>query len=272
MARQLPVATIAATLVSALFLCAAVEAAPQNKKAAAPSACKVGLPPTNLGLDPFYRKYCVVSGIPVVSSEHVPDAALQMAAEIVSQMLSRIPAVREKLVGFHSRIAIIGKDQVTSDIPEYKPLLRLMPDLDRRTRGLGAANPNNPVSSGAEENLLCLEVDRYRGENIFVHEFAHTIKALGIQVIDPGFRTKVQQTYDHAKGAGLWANTYAISNPDEYWAEGVQSYFDTKKFVDPPNGIHNSISTRAKLKGYDPDLFSVIDAAFKGLAWQPRCP
>jgi hypothetical protein len=259
-------------LISALFLCTTAEAAPQNTKAAAPSACKVGSPPTNLGLDPFYRKYCIASGIPVVSSEHVPDAALQMAAEIVSQMLSRIPAVREKLVGFHSRIAIIGKDQVTSDIPEYKLFARLNPDLDRRTRGIGAGNPNNPVTSGAEENLLCLEVDRYRGENIFVHEFAHTIKALGIQAIDPGFRTKVQQTYDHAKGAGLWANTYAISNPEEYWAEGVQGYFDTNKFSDPPNGIHNSINTRAKLKEYDPDLFAVIDAAFKGLVWQPRCP
>jgi len=248
------------------------ESAAQSKKPSAPKACKVGPPPADLGLNPFYKKYCGASGIPVVSSEQVSDAALEMAAEIASQMLSRIPAVRDQLVAIHSRVAIIGQFQVTSDIPEHKRLLRTFPILDRRTRGIGAGDPTNPVTSGAEENLLCFQADRYRGENIFVHEFSHTIKVLGIQAIDPSFKAKVQQTYEHAKNTGLWANTYAISNPEEYWAEGAQSYFDTNQFSDPPNGIHNSISTRAKLKEYDPDLFAVLDAGFKGLVWRPRCP
>ena len=63
-----------------------------------------------------------------------------------------------------------------------------------------------------------------------------------------------------------------MANAEEYWAEGVQSYFDANKTVDPPNGIHNAIGTRAKLKEYDQDLFSIIDAAFKATAWRPRCP
>ena len=63
-----------------------------------------------------------------------------------------------------------------------------------------------------------------------------------------------------------------MANAEEYWAEGVQSYFDANKMVDRPNGIHNAIGTRAKLKEYDQDLFSIIDAAFKATAWRPRCP
>ena len=261
-----------ALLAALALVCVLIAAIAEGAESAAPATCSVGPPPDALGLHPFYRKYCIASGIPVASSEHVPDAALQMAAEIASQMLSVMPAVRERLVDIQSRIAVIGAHQATSDIPEYKSLVPLYPNIDQRTRGIGAGTVAIPITSGAEENLLCYQIDRYRGQNIFLHEFSHTIKLLGIQSIDPSFGLKVQQAYDHAKAAGLWANTYSMANAEEYWAEGVQSYFDANKMVDRPNGIHNAIGTRAKLKEYDRDLFSLIDAAFKATAWRPRYP
>jgi hypothetical protein len=204
----------------------------------------------------------------------VPDAALRTAAEIVTGMLKPMPAVRERLKSVGLRIAIIGEQEVTSDIPEYKPIARRHPErnMDTRTRGIGAMTPIDPVTSGAEENLLCYQKDRYRGESIFVHEFSHTIKALGLQAIDPNFRIKVMDAYLNAQSAGLWAKTYAMINVEEYWAEGVQSYFDTNLFSDPPNGIHNAINTRDKLKSYDPKLYALIDGAFKSSTWRPKCP
>jgi hypothetical protein len=242
-------------------------------QSAVQSDCSVTAPPDRLGLDPFYKKYCVGAGVPIVSSQNVPDAALRMAAEIVRQMLAVMPAVRDKLVAAGVRVAIIGEHEVTTDIPEYKPLLRKFPGVnyDQATRGIGATEAI-PVSSGAEENLLCYRTDRYRGENTFVHEFSHTIKRLGIQTIDREFRVRVQQAYEHARAAGLWANTYSMANPEEYWAEGVQSYFDANRRVDPPNGIHNAVNTRVKLKDYDPELFGLIDRAFGGTPWRPHCP
>jgi alpha-glucosidase len=236
------------------------------------NACVVGSPPEERALSRFYKKYCISNGIPVVSSGEVPDAALEAAADIASHMLSVMPLVRDRLVSIGSRIAVIGQHQVTSNIPEYKFLALAYPDLDWRTRGIATRLATIPVTSGAEENLLCYDTDRYWGENILVHEFSHTIKVLGIQTMDPSFGTKVQQAYDHAKSTGLWASTYSMSNAEEYWAEGVQSYFDANKMVDPPNGIHNGIDTRIKLKKYDPDLFFLIDSAFHDIAWRPRCP
>jgi len=238
------------------------------------SICSVGPPPSERHLDSFYRKYCITDGIPIASSEHVPDAALQMAADIVSHMLAPMPAVRDRLAVVKLRIAIISEHEVTSDIPEYKPLVRRYPEknYDERTRGIGANSAVNPVTSGAEENLLCYPTDRYRGENIFVHELSHSIKKLGLEALDPGFGARVVQAYDHARLTGLWARTYSMANAEEYWAEGVQSYFDANSSADPPNGIHNAINTRAKLKDYDPALFAVIDGAFAGAAWRPRCP
>ncbi len=249
--------------------CTEVEAAENGR-----AACSVGSPPAERGLDPFYKKYCISNGIPIASSERVPDAAVQAAADIVAHMLAPIPAVRDRLAAVSFRIAIIGEREVTSDIPEYKRLVRTYPerDYDRRTRGIGANSPVNPVTSGAEENLLCYPTDRYRGESIFVHELSHSIKRLGLEPLDPGFRDRVQQAYEHARSSGLWANTYSMANAEEYWAEGTQSYFDANRFADPPNGIHNTIATRAKLKDYDPDLFALIDGAFAGTAWRHRCP
>ena len=60
---------------------------------------------------------------------------------------------------------------VTS-IPEHRHLGRWW---DTRARGLGGTL-HIPVSSGAEENLLCYSNDRYRSEDIFLHEFSHGIQ------------------------------------------------------------------------------------------------
>ena len=54
----------------------------------------------------------------------------------------------------------------------------------------------------------------------------------------PGCR----KAYKKAMDKGLWKDTYAATNHSEYWAEGVQSYFDCNN---PPNkGVHNDINTR----------------------------
>jgi hypothetical protein len=40
--------------------------------------------PAALGVDPFYKKYVAAQGIPVISSERVPDAALLVARDIIN--------------------------------------------------------------------------------------------------------------------------------------------------------------------------------------------
>ena len=96
-----------------------------------------------------------------------------------------------------------------------------------------------------------------------------------------GFRAKVQRAYKKARQAKLWENTYSMNNrmtndpvkyAEEYWAEGVESYFDANLFADPPHDNHNAINTRAKLKAYDGPLYKLIDAAFHGTPWRPHCP
>jgi len=77
-------------------------------------------------------------------------------------------------------VGIMARTEVTTDIPEHAHLAN-DPDTDwnQRARSLGGT-PNNPITTAGEENLLCLTEDRYRGENILVHEFAHGIHLIGI--------------------------------------------------------------------------------------------
>ncbi len=127
---------------------------------------------------------------------------------------------------------------------------------DKRARGLGGQ-----ITSCGEENLLNLKGDRYHSENILIHEFSHAIHEEGLRTIDPKFDTRLRKIYAKAMDNELWKDTYAATNHKEYWAEGVQAYFDCA--APPAKGVHNDCNTREKLKEYDPELFALIDEVFK---------
>lgn len=234
------------------------------------TGCVITAPPAELKLDSFYKKYCSAGGLPVLASSKVPDKALRAAWTVVLNMLSARQDLLQKLYYSGVKIAVIGAHEVTTDIPEYRGLYTQFPgtDWNARTRGIGATS-FIPVSSGAEENLLCYANDPYRGENIMVHEFGHTVLGLGL---DEAFRGRVKAAYDSAMAAGLWANTYAASNADEYWAEGTQDWFNANLQADPPNGIHNSVNTRAELQTYDPALYTLLAEVYPSYDWTPACP
>ncbi len=234
-------------------------------------------PPISLGLDPFYTKYCSVRGIPLISAAVVPDAALNQAWKTLDKMLSGVSSnVVQKIIANKTRIGILGVGQLTTQMPEYKNLDKDFPlpggeSWDARARGLGAT-PFIPLSSGAEENILCYNSDRYLGEDILLHEFAHTVLIMGVEFSDTNFRNRLTSAYTSALSQNLWANTYADDTVDEYWAEGVQDYYNTNIEAIPSNGIHNEINTRAELKTYDPVLFGLIREIFGTGDWTSTCP
>jgi len=59
--------------------------------------------------------------------------------------------------------------------------------------------------------------------------------------------------------AGLWKGKYASVNHHEYFAEGVQSWFDN---IRPPDHDHNHVDTRAEVKEYDPQLAALVEEVF----------
>src|SRR5439155_22737185 len=76
--------------------------------------------PAALGFDPFYRKYVDALGIPILSSEKVPDAALLVARDIVIHMLSKRSDLREEMLRKNMRVGVMAQSESTTDIPEHR--------------------------------------------------------------------------------------------------------------------------------------------------------
>ena len=218
---------------------------------------KVEAPPASMKLDPFYKKYVSADGYPILSSGDVSDYALLEAAYLVKLMLAKRPDVKEAMVRGGSRMTVIGYREFTTDIPEHRDF-KPKDFWDRRARGTGGS-PTDPVCTCAEENVLGYEGDPYSTECILIHEFAHSIHLRGMLVVDPTFDTRLKETYADAMKKGLWKDKYASTNPAEYFAEGVQSWFDNNR---PPDHDHNHVRTRKLLKEYDPGLAKLCEEVF----------
>ncbi len=244
----------------------------QTEPGPAERPCVMQRVPEAAGLDPFYTKGCRVDGFWVVANEVVAHAAVLLAGDTVAAIFATDPDLADAIASFGIRLGVIGADQRLTEMPEYRDLYEVFPDTDwdNRARGLGAT-AERPLVSVGEENLLCLPSDRYLGEDILLHEFAHVIDEQGFSVIDPLFVTALSEAYGRAVDDGTWADTYAAENPYEYWAEGVQSFFGRNLTADPADGIHGPIDTESELAAADPALHALIDGRLGGLDLPPSC-
>jgi hypothetical protein len=237
----------------------------------------VSAPPVSLGVAAFYAKYVDASGIPIVSSAQVPDAALLAARSIVEGMLEHRPDLRAALVARGYRVAIMAESEGTLDLPEQAHWARPARDdprltrcerihyderigrltdrqyWDRRARGMAG-----PLTSGAAEDLLGLKSSRYYGETIFVHEFSHDVLAAA-RMADPALYASVERAYADALAKGLWKDEYASTSIDEYWAEGSQFWFDSNRLAVFGG---RRILNHQDLAAYDPALYAVLARAY----------
>lgn len=234
-------------------------------------------PPQSFGFDSFYKKYTDALGIPILSSEKVPDAALLVARDIVIYMLSKRPDLRAELIKRKMHIGVMAQTETTTDIPEHRNMKKPGPNdprltaqekanyeriaamtdkeyWDRRARGMGG----NPTTC-AEENLLGYPGTRYFGENILVHEFSHAIMGNGIRTVDSTLYSEIRTAYQDAMAKGLWKGQYAQTNANEYWAEGTQFWFWSNfEYRDGDKHIYSP----EDLLSYDPKLYELLSRAY----------
>lgn len=241
----------------------------------------IASPPDSLKFDPFYKKYTNAYGIPVISSEKVPNQALLVARDIINYMLVKRFDVREALIDNGARVLIMADDEMETDLPErsnwkkpQKDDKRLTPGerenydkpggigsmtdqqyWNQRARGMGGT-----ITSCAEENLLGYPRTRYYGENILVHEFSHNIMN-ALQTADPDLFAKINPAYEQARKNGLYKGQYAINTVAEYWAEGTQWWFWSNfKFVDGDTVLDSPYD----LMEYDPTLYNILKQVYAG--------
>jgi hypothetical protein len=259
---------VASFLLSALALAGGALFCSAADEANRDSVREVTAPPPELKVPDFYKKYISASGFPIVASDKVNDYALKEAAYILDLMLAKRPDVREAMIKSGARLCIMGVTEFTTDLPDFAHLGQVpMPDYpgisgndywDTRARGLGGSE-HDPLCSCAEENVLAFPGDPYSAEAILIHEFAHNLHLRGLVRVDKTFDPRLQETYRKAMEAGLWKGKYAAINHHEYFAEGVQSWFDNNRENDHD---HNHVNTRAELVEYDPGLAAICLEVF----------
>jgi hypothetical protein len=218
----------------------------------------------------FYSKLVYCYGIPIRSAQVVNDSALLVAYMQMHLMLQDVPSIQRRLIRRGAELHIIGKDQVTSDLPEYLSAKGVkyidrgnLTDVDARTRGLGGV-----MASCGEENLLNLLSDRYYGYIICFHEFAHTIMYFGL---DSASRHKIYRQYLKAISKGLWAGAYASTDAGEYFAELSAWYFGSHgQFL---GGTELPEPGSEGLRKYDPEGYALVNDIYNhGKPIIPRVP
>lgn len=229
---------------------------------------RVIAPPAALKVDPFHAKYTSAHGFPIVASAAVNDFALLEAAYLVDALLAARPDVRQALIESGARLCILGHAEYTTDLPEFAFLaaapMEGFPGIsgrdfwDARARGTGGSE-TDPYCSCGEENLLAYDGDPYAAECILIHEFAHVIHLRGMSNVDPSFDARLLAAYDAAIENGLWKGKYASVNHHEYFAEGVQCWFDNNRVNDHD---HNHVHLRSELVDYDPRLAALCKEVF----------
>ena len=211
-----------------------------------------------IALDPFYQKVIEDNGLWFIASAAISEDAITRARYIVNQMLTNKPDIREKMAKLNFRVEIIGRNQVLSDLPDYRDL-KGKTTADGRTYDQGTRGVGDPDKcSVGEENLLCEPNDGYYQEDILVHEFAHSIKSN----FDTATAQASESAFASAKQKRLYPSSiYMMQSSQEYWAEGTQSWM----YKTARSDVNAGYNTPDKLRSHDPALAAILQDIYPNI-------
>ena len=190
------------------------------------------------------------------------------AAYLIRRMTAHRPELLGALADARVRFSVMAFDERTTDIPEHSDLTPAK-YWDRRARGLGATAARPSVSCG-EENLL-----GYPRRPVLRRRTSSSTSSPTRSTrwrsarVDRGVRSQRLRgdLLRRRWRLGLWEGTCTPRHElrGEYWAEGVQSWFDTNRENDDQ---HNHVDTRAELVEYDPKLAALCKEVFGDTPWR----
>lgn len=207
------------------------------------------------------------TGIVVKADDTVAYDSLVMAARQVDIELGKAgTGIAETMRDFGCSLAVYSPHQNVYFLPEHRYGFRLdMYDVE----GYGGDTWNGGVSSIAERNILRTRDETedlalntaYRDENVLIHEFGHCIKLVGMDTqADQTLAEAFRAAYRNALDQGLWPNTYAISNEDEFFATMCTVWFNVmSEAPDWTDGTRCPVNTREELAAYDPMTYAFFE-------------
>ncbi len=234
-------------------------------------------PPASFKINAYYTKFTYAREFTVLGSKHVSDEALLAANDIIRKMFAYRHDILKALIADGARLVVLGRQEKLSDLPEFADA--------RKQAGFDAARyldytANVKLMVVPEENVLRLSKEPFAGKQMVVSVLAKAfyrvtglrpvladfekqrIKQqyeLRLKRLDVEFDGRLLKLYEDARAAGLWQGTAAARDRVDYWAAGVEAYFDAAGEGQPPAGADRPITTRETLKGYDLGLYTLVD-------------
>ncbi|MBW8040505.1 MAG: hypothetical protein FVQ85_10940 [Planctomycetes bacterium] len=223
-------------------------------------------------------KYVWCRGFSILGSNKVSDKAMLEADRIVRNMFRYRHDVLKAIIDAKVQLAVIAQGQSPKDIPHVRKIGRKWFVNTKKSSGKQSRLFR---FSAAESNLLESAGNPAAGDNLLIRDMAllmYYVTGLreidpeykkrkhvqqyekGLKRIDHRFDEKVKKLYRKAKMQNLWAGTPAMKNRFNYFAEGVQSFFNANKIITAGN---DPVNTREQLQGYDPDMALFIGDIFK---------
>ena len=99
---------------------------------------------------------------------------------------------------------------------------------------------------------------RADGENVCVHELAHTVMNVGLSERD---RNRIRDRFDSTEVRRLWRGDFALENADEFFAEMSQAYFCANP--EESSFLHtHGVNCADELRIHDPTTFDLIHGIF----------
>lgn len=197
--------------------------------------------------------------LPICCFPCVEDDAVQTAQDAIDGMLATANQdVLTRMLTYGLSVGIIGRDQVTTDMPAHAFLrgsfLADGRDWDAGTRGLGATQ-SVPCTTVGEENCTMVDDARYPDESILIHEFAHAVQECGFT---EEMNHRLEAAHEQALADGYDQKLYMFSNWKEFWANGTQAWFHAICRTD----VNAGINTRARLETELPLLADIMREVF----------
>jgi len=247
--------------------------------------------PARFNIDPYYTKFTWAREFNVLG-RRASDEALLKANDTIRKMFAYRHDILKALIADGVKLVILGPKESLSDLPEYK---NVQADIIDHTARFLDYSPETKLLVVDQENVLDDLGSPYATSCQVIRVFAKALYYVtGTRPVDPNwnnrrrnvqqyelrirrmdirFDEKLRELYNSAMSKDLWKGTAAIQNRAEYWAEGVLAYFDAAGAAAAPNDADHPITTREKLKEYDPGLFALVEEtmAYKGkVDWRYR--
>lgn len=197
--------------------------------------------------EPFYTQVRTLDcGVKVLGSAKVREAAMDKAKEMLEVLLAN-ETVANRMGDAGCMMGLYGEGEIGYDIPEHRF------DFDVNylyVEGFGGTQ----LASICDANVLRLNTGSYQtnypNESILTHEFAHTVYNFGLSEAQ---QQEWIDIYNDSTSSGKWANSYAGSNKDEYFATLSAIWFNVMDDTTDGtwDGVRGPINTRTELKTYD---------------------